>query len=61
MVIPSQTLLDCLSLVFLRHSYLTTFTGNEQSKTIKKWEMLNKIMEKGYKNIPLADEQKRNN
>jgi len=39
----------------------STYTGEEQDKVIEKYEMVNKVHEKGYRNKPLIDEQKANN
>ena len=39
----------------------SAYTGEEQEKVIKKYEMINKVHEKGYRNKPLTDEQKANN
>ncbi len=39
----------------------SAYTGEEQEKTIKKYEVNNKINEKGYKNRPLTEVQKESN
>jgi IS5 family transposase len=39
----------------------SAYTGEEQEKTIKKAKMKNCVIEKGYKNKPLTDEQKATN
>lgn len=39
----------------------SAYTGKEQEKTIAKFKMNNKVHEKGYKNQPLTEEQKKNN
>ena len=39
----------------------SAYTGEEQEKTIAKYEMKNKVHEKGYRNKPLTEEQKDNN
>ena len=39
----------------------SAYTGEEQEKTIAKYEMKNKVHEKGYRNKPLTDQQKANN
>tara|TARA_R110001583_G_scaffold195374_1_gene372395 strand:+ start:47409 stop:48455 length:1047 start_codon:yes stop_codon:yes gene_type:complete len=39
----------------------SAYTGEEQEKTIAKYEMKNKVHEKGYRNKPLTEEQKANN
>jgi len=39
----------------------SAYTGEDQEKTIDKYEMNNKVHEKGYKNKPLTDEQKASN
>ncbi|MCP5064781.1 MAG: IS5 family transposase [Ignavibacteriae bacterium] len=39
----------------------SAYTGEEQDKTIAKYEMKNKVHEKGYRNKPLTQEQKANN
>lgn len=39
----------------------SAYTGEEQEKVIDKYEMNNKVHEKGYRNKPLTDEQKANN
>lgn len=39
----------------------SAYTGENQEKTIAKYEMVNKVHEKGYRNKPLTDEQKKNN
>ena len=39
----------------------SAYTGEEQEKTIAKYEMKNKVHEKGYRNRPLTDEQKASN
>ena len=39
----------------------SAYTGEEQEKTIAKYEMKNNVHEKGYRNKPLTDEQKKNN
>ena len=39
----------------------SAYTGEEQEKTIVKYEMKNKVHEKGYHNKPLTQEQKANN
>ena len=39
----------------------SAYTGEDQEKTINKYEMNNKVHEKGYRNKPLTDEQKANN
>jgi len=36
----------------------SAYTGKEQDKIIKKYEMINKVHEKGYRNKPLTDKQK---
>ena len=36
----------------------SNYTGEEQDKIIEKYEMKNKVHEKGYRNRPLTDEQK---
>ena len=35
----------------------SAYTGEEQDKTIKKYEVINKVHEKGYKNKPLTEVQ----
>jgi len=39
----------------------SAYTGEEQEKTIAKYEMNNKVHEKGYRNKPLTEQQKKNN
>jgi len=39
----------------------SAYTGSEQEKTIRKYKMNNKVHEKGYKNKPLSEEQKKSN
>jgi len=39
----------------------SAYTGEEQEKTISKYEMNNKVHEKGYRNKPLTEEQKKSN
>jgi len=39
----------------------SAYTGEEQDKIIAKYEMKNKVHEKGYRNRPLTEEQKANN
>lgn len=39
----------------------SAYVGEEQEKTISKYEMNNKVHEKGYKNKPLTEEQKLSN
>ena len=39
----------------------SAYTGEEQDKTIAKYEMKNKVHQKGYRNKPLTDEQKASN
>ena len=39
----------------------SAYTGKEQDKLIKKYEMKNKVHEKGYRNKALTEEQKENN
>jgi IS5 family transposase len=39
----------------------SAYTGKEQEKTIKKYEVNNKVHEKGYKNSPLTEVQKESN
>jgi len=39
----------------------SAYTGEEQVKVITKYEMNNKVHEKGYRNKPLTDEQKAQN
>lgn len=39
----------------------SAYTGKEQEKTIAKYEIKNKVHEKGYRNKPLTDEQKASN
>ena len=39
----------------------SAYTGEEQDKIIEKYEMKNKVHEKGYRNRPLTDEQKTSN
>lgn len=39
----------------------SAYTGKEQEKTIAKYEMNNKVHEKGYKNKPLTGQQKKSN
>lgn len=39
----------------------SAYTGEDQEKTIDKYEMDNKVHEKGYRNNPLTDEQKASN
>jgi IS5 family transposase len=39
----------------------SAYTGKEQEKVINKYEMNNKVHEKGYRNKPLTDEQKASN
>lgn len=36
----------------------SAYTGEEQEKTISKYEMNNKVHEKGYRNKPLTEQQK---
>ena len=39
----------------------SAYTGEEQNKTIKKYKLINKVHEKGYKNKPLTESQKESN
>tara|TARA_Y100000294_G_scaffold164039_1_gene170468 strand:+ start:84 stop:1130 length:1047 start_codon:yes stop_codon:yes gene_type:complete len=39
----------------------SAYTGEEQDKIVAKYEMKNKVHEKGYRNKPLTDEQKASN
>ena len=39
----------------------SAYTGEEQDKIIEKYEMKNKVHEKGYRNRPLTEEQKASN
>jgi len=39
----------------------SAYTGEEQEKTIAKYEMNNQVNEKGYRNKPLTEEQKESN
>jgi len=39
----------------------SAYTGEEQEKTIKKYQVNNKVHEKGYKNKPLTEAQKESN
>jgi IS5 family transposase len=39
----------------------SAYTGKEQEKIIEKYEMENKVHEKGYRNKPLTEQQKENN
>ena len=39
----------------------SAYTGKEQQKVINKYEMINKVNEKGYRSHPLTEEQKANN
>lgn len=39
----------------------SAYTGEDQDKTIAKYEMKNKVHEKGYRNKPLSEEQKASN
>jgi len=39
----------------------SAYTGEDQKKMINKYEMNNKVHEKGYRNNPLTDEQKKQN
>jgi len=39
----------------------SAYTGKEQEKTIKKYKVINKVHEKGYKNKPLTEAQKESN
>lgn len=39
----------------------SAYTGEDQETVYKKKKVINKIIEKGYRNKPLADEQKVNN
>jgi IS5 family transposase len=39
----------------------SAFTGEEQEKVIAKYKMRNQVHEKGYRNLPLTEEQKKNN
>jgi len=39
----------------------SAYTGEEQEKTIKKYQVNNKVHEKGYKNRPLTEAQKESN
>jgi len=39
----------------------SAYTGKEQEKIIKKYEMKNKVHEKGYRNKPLTEKQKASN
>jgi len=39
----------------------SAYTGKEQEKIIAKYEMNNKVHEKGYKNKPLTEQQKKSN
>ncbi|MCF6307078.1 MAG: transposase, partial [Flavobacteriaceae bacterium] len=39
----------------------SAYTGKDQDEIIAKYEMKNKVHEKGYRNKPLTEEQKANN
>ncbi len=39
----------------------SAYTGKAQEEVIDKYEMINKVNEKGYRNHPLTEEQKANN
>lgn len=39
----------------------SAYTGEDQNKVINKYQMNNKVHEKGYRNNPLTDEQKQSN
>jgi IS5 family transposase len=39
----------------------SAYTGEEQEKTIAKYKMNNKVHQKGYRNKPLTDDQKKSN
>ena len=39
----------------------SAYTGEEQKKTIKKYKLKNKVHEKGYRNNPLTEKQKKSN
>ncbi len=39
----------------------SAYTGEEQEKIYKKKKVINKVIEKGYRNKPLTDEQKASN
>ena len=39
----------------------SAYTGEDQEKIINKYKLKNKVHEKGYRNKPLTDEQKKNN
>ena len=39
----------------------SAYTGEEQEKVYKKKEVINKVIEKGYRNKPLTEEQKASN
>jgi len=39
----------------------SAYTGEEQDKVIEKYEMKNKVHEKGYRNKPLTEHQKERN
>lgn len=39
----------------------SAYTGDDQAKVVRKYEMKNCIHEKGYRNKPLTEEQKNNN
>ena len=39
----------------------SAYTGEEQEKIVNKYELKNKLHEKGYRNKPLTEEQKTNN
>lgn len=39
----------------------SAYTGEDQEKVFKKYEMNNKVHEKGYRNKPLTEEQKASN
>ena len=39
----------------------SAYTGKDQEEVIDKYEMINKVNEKGYRNHPLTEEQKANN
>lgn len=39
----------------------SAYTGEPQEETIAKYNMINKVHEKGYRNKPLTDEQKKSN
>ena len=39
----------------------SAYTGEKQKKVIRKYRLKNKVHEKGYRNKPLTDEQKKNN